>query len=227
MVVNDFKSQSDVKLSTEWTVAFEVKKPIIFRNSTYNFLERSFDEDVLGCSCRLVFEAREEENASLPSAHDFTDISIECNDGSTIRVHQNILMMQCPAFSKAMQKQNNVKAIKFRNTPPKIVTEALRFIYTNKLGDIVGIESEIITLAQDLDIANLVDACIKVIEDKLSIETAVDALIIATEINCEKLKDTSVYFIALNLKAIRQNHSLKKLDSYPELLMKILYHHAL
>lgn len=157
---------------------------------------------------------------------DTSDFSIECNDGSKLKVHKHILMSKCSALETAFANilQNHAKEIKFVNTKPRAVKEMIAFIYTNKLGEIQGIEQDVIEIASKLEVDGLADACVSKLQENLSVASAVDFLILGQQNGLEKLKETSLSFIARSLTQVRQHESWKKISNHPELMLEILSH---
>lgn len=151
------------------------------------------------------------------------DLTIECLDGSLIEVHHRILEMSCPALQGAMRKpnQDHLTTIKFANTNPEAVKKAIRFIYTNKLDDIKGVEKDVIDLAHKLEIARLPEACHDKMWQNMRIDSVVDNLILAEETNFDLLRCLSIKFIISNFKEVREHETWKKLSKFPDLLMEL------
>lgn len=159
------------------------------------------------------------------SVDNFSDLSIECKDGSILKVHQSVLFNKCPTLKTAFPQKTGVnREMKFVNMEPQAVKEAIRFIYTEELGDINGIEKDVLALSQKLQIAGLTNACVALLAAKLSNATAVETLVLSQQSNFKELKDVSMRFILSNLKEIRQLESFKDLEKHPELLIEILCH---
>lgn len=156
------------------------------------------------------------------SVDNFSDLSIECQDGSVLRVHQNVVFMKCPTL-KALSSNIDESSMKTKlSETPRAVKEAVRFIYSNKVGDIEGVEKDLLELSQTLEIVGLADAVVDQLRAKLSCESAVETLIFSNQNNFKQLKEASLKFVIKNLKEIRQREEFKELENHPELLMEIL-----
>lgn len=100
----------------------------------------------------------------------------------------------------------------------------ISFIYTNKLGDITGIEKDVIDIASKLEVVGLFTACMAKLRENISVASVVDCLILSNENTFDELKQISLSFIAGNLTLLRQDKSWEKLAKHPELVMAILCH---
>ena len=158
------------------------------------------------------------------SADTFCDFSIECKDGTIIYVHKHIFFKSSAVLQKNMQLESYVRAttMKFQNTNSKAVSEAVRFIYTEMLIYIDGIEKDLIEFANELEINGLADACMQKLRDGLTVDTVVNRLVLSYNNNFDSLQKHFIKFILAKLKEVRQHETWKQLTKYPDLLMEIL-----
>ena len=90
------------------------------------------------------------------------------------------------------------------------------------LQNVDGIQKEIIEFARTYNIDGLFEACLQKLFTDLSINSAINTLIISYENKFDALKNHSIKFILKNLKEVRQSDSWKILKEYPDLLMELL-----
>lgn len=194
------KSDSFEFLCDIWLVEVD-KKPLVVKKS---------NEDISTSKA-----------ASVLTADSFCDFTVECRDGSIIYVHKHIFVKNCRALQE-IQVQDNVSTIKLSNTNPKAAREAIRFIYTGKLDDIDGVEKELVDFGNKFEIEGLAEACLKALQDGISVGSCVKLLTFSYVNSFENLQSVCLEFVASNLKEVRQHETWKLLSKYPDLLMEIL-----
>lgn len=148
------------------------------------------------------------------------DLEIVCDDESVIKVHQHILELKCPALKKALQQQQ-ADVLKFSNMKARAVKEFIRFIYTNTLKDIDGIEPNLIEFAKRFEVPELAEKTFAKIMETITNKTAVNILIMAHENNFHQLEMDAIEFIIEKFQKIRQDESWKLLTNFPQILMEI------
>jgi hypothetical protein len=124
-------------------------------------------------------------------------------------------------LKKALE-QHRASTLKFVNIKARATKELIRFIYTNELRDIEGIEIDLIEIAKKFEVAEMAEKCFAKIMENIRNESAVKVLILAHENNIEQMKSEIINFIIKNFKEIRQDENWKQLTRFPEILMEIL-----
>lgn len=170
----------------------------------------------------LQTEVESPSNLSLDS---LTDFSIHCKNGSILRVHRFILELRSPAIQKALENERNSgrnKEIKFVDMQERSIKEMIRYLYTNTIGDIHGIEEELIKIGNKLEIEGLEDACMEQMEKKLITENAIETLILARQQRNDKLVSKAISCIRQNFKDVKISSSWNLMLEHPDLLMEII-----
>lgn len=170
----------------------------------------------------LIKDVDRSTDTSYWSLDDTADFTIECRDGSMMKVHRHILLSRCLALGRKFSKFNHVEEIRVLTADPRVVREMVRFIYTNELDETDGIEKDIIEIAAKLEVEGLATACTSKLLKNISVESAVKCLILGHQNNLIDLKSRSMPFVIKNSKEIRQHESWKTIVNHPELVMEVL-----
>ncbi|RWS27201.1 speckle-type POZ protein-like protein [Leptotrombidium deliense] len=202
------------------SIILEHNQSILGPDSTLNILVEitaygNFESKYTESSMNKLYSNTEIEQHSLLSnmnsllnTMENADISVVTSDGKTMKCHKLLLANRSKVFEAMMLHDTNEKAtesIKIADFYYSVVEAMVRFIYTDKVDDVVLAEyaTQIIMIADKYDLPLLCRIAEEYIASKLlNFETAIQYYEIADFCNCEKLKLRILEFILENSNKI-------------------------
>ena len=154
------------------------------------------------------------------------DVTIEC-EGTTFKAHSFILANSSPVLAAMFQhdcKENQKKMVEIKDIRSSVFGQLLHYFYT---GD-VTLENadlpELMVAADKYAIDSLKEECGQHLSQNLTVENAGEYLVLAHRINCVKLRESSLDFMAKNAKAIcsRREEWIEIIKNYPELCFEVM-----
>lgn len=155
----------------------------------------------------------------------FSDITLICQ-GKEFKAHKIILASRSPVFSAMFEhgmKESRESIVEIPDIEPEIMKELLKFIYYEKVDNLEKHACSILVAATKYQIEKLMNICQKLMYENLSIENAVEMLILADVYNAEKLKSKAISFVVANIKDVRSTPGYDKLgQSHWHIIKEIL-----
>lgn len=162
---------------------------------------------------------------NLYESGEFSDLIINCGE-QIFNVHKTILVARSTVF-KAMflnnMKENSSNIIAINNVNPEALEIFLRYLYTGVIDIPFEMSESILDLAEMYDLTDLRQICIPIIQENISVSTAVDILIMTDKYRLFMTKERVFNFIQEHLKAVIETSNWKKkMPKHVGLLMELM-----
>ncbi|XP_059056559.1 uncharacterized protein LOC131850358 [Achroia grisella] len=212
---HDFKKVKEISKHYITTFTFKEIDIELLKNRRL-YIAVSFD-------CKDSEELSYEIIDNVKSNHDFSallkdpvssDFTIESADGHQFKVHKVLLAAHSEVF-KAMLKDEMAECqtgyVKLIDVTKEDFQNVLEFIYSGSVSDIEGSNFfNLLQLADRFNLRGLVDLCQYVLAQHLTVENALETLIVADMYNATVLKMAA-------MKVIKKNSSIIKTDMFKEI----------
>lgn len=125
------------------------------------------------------------------------DVTIVTSDLMTIRAHKMILV-RSPVFramftNEMKEKINNEVVVK--NFKHDIMQELLKYIYTDKVGDLRLIAGDLLVAADYYDLPELKKICIKALEENVNTSNFAHSLFVAERLQIISIREAVLKFV--------------------------------
>ena len=163
----------------------------------------------------------------LYAENEYLDVKILCN-GKTFKCHKNVLSCQSEVLetmikNKAIEydlnknkslteKKTGIMKIEENAFSSDVMEQMLYFVYHDKVKDAKMINTDLLLAADKFNIQGLLDECCKHFESTLSLQNALDILVLAETTNQKNLFDTASRFVGKKLG------KLEKTSAYQEMV---------
>lgn len=128
----------------------------------------------------------------------FSDTIIVCADDVKIRAHRFILSAFSPVIKAMLSiEDSTVHIFEIRDISGAVMTEILRFMYTQKLLDVHTLLPKILYGAEKYKIVNLKESCVIKMMENLSVTNAFEYFFSADQFGIKDLRDDCIMFIKL------------------------------
>lgn len=180
-----------------------------------------FDDDI-----NLIKKNSSELDKLYNNQDDFRDATLNVC-GEEIKVHKTILASKSPYFYSMFShntKEANENLVKIDDFSFDVIKIVVQFIYTGKIENLTMEKhfKELVAAADQYCINDLTLFCCHYMQKNLSIETAIEFLILCDKHSINGLLDFVKYFISNNLKEILKTEGFKLAKkSHPELLVEL------
>ena len=155
-----------------------------------------------------------------------SDFTIECSS-KKFPCHKAILANRSDVFARVFSSQdwieNKRNLFKINDHDPAIVEQMLEFVYTNKIPDASECSIELLLIADQFNLKDLVHLCESDISKTLSVDNAVKILNVADKVpEASRLQQLVLQFVAENILAVVGTEDWKNvIDPDLELLKAI------
>ncbi|KAG5671344.1 hypothetical protein PVAND_001547 [Polypedilum vanderplanki] len=160
--------------------------------------------------------------AKYINSREFSDFTCISSDGKRFPIHRNILAAQSPVFEKMLKtnmSKNKSKTIRIKDVDGDTFLELLKFIYTREVENLKNVASSLIYAAEKYEINELKKLCTESLIENLSVDNALETLILADRFNEKTLLFECLQFIIKNFHVI-SNKDWKQTDS--KLMLKVM-----
>ena len=144
---------------------------------------------------------------------------------STFPAHKIILAAASRVFTAMFQKdrkENQTNQVDVVDVEPQVFQEMLRYIYTGKVDNSDTMAPELMAAAEKYQLEQLKNICEGTLADGLSVDNAVDLLIMADTYSAAMLKNKTLDLITSHKAEVRQTVKWKKLlKSHPTLVAEV------
>jgi hypothetical protein len=153
----------------------------------------------------------------LYAEKEFVDVKILCN-GKTFKCHKIVLSCQSEVFKTMIknksltEKKTGIMKIEENDISSDVMDQLLYFLYHEKVKNAKMINTDLLLAADKYNIQGLLDECCKYFESKLSLQNALDILVLAETTNQNNLFETASRFVGKNLG------NLEKSNAYQEMV---------
>ena len=168
---------------------------------------------------------------------EFVDVKILCN-GKTFHCHKNVLSCQSEVFktmikNKAIEyaliknkslteKKTGIMKIEENDFSSDVMEQLLYFVYHDKVKDAKMINTDLLLAADMYNMQGLVDECCKHFESTLSLQNALDILVLAETTNQKNLFDTASRFVGKNLGKLDKSSAYQEMvNENPKMFTRV------
>ena len=131
---------------------------------------------------------------------EFKDVSIKC-EGKTLRCHKLVLQCQSGYFKGLLQHQESFQGkpgeISVTDTSAETMEKVLFYMYNDSI-DESKIDVELLKVADKYLMNNLVATCVEFFKSNLTLENALDIMLVAYQMNQNNLLETTFKFACDN-----------------------------
>ena len=160
---------------------------------------------------------------------EFVDVKILCN-GKTFECHKIVLSCQSQVF-KAMienktmvEKEAGVLEFEENDISSDVMEQVVFFLYHDKVENAKMINPDLLHAAVKYNIKGLLDECRKHFESTLSLQNALDILVLSETTNQENLFVTASRFVGKNLGSLEKSNNYQKMvNEDPNMLSRVFF----
>lgn len=190
------------------------QKADLLVDDTLNIVcELNFSNDVkLDCQNYEHTSALASDLRTLYDNQEFSDIKLLAR-GKVFHAHKNILASRSSVFAAMFRhkmKENMENVVPIKDVRIKVLKEMLHYMYTGSVRDMkMNTAQDLLIVAEKYDIPGLKKITGKVLEKKLTVDNAINILILADSHNAIDLKKSTVDFLAANIKDVMGTKAFK------------------
>ena len=173
----------------------------------------------------------------LYAEKEYVDVKILCN-GKTFKCHKNVLSCQSEVFktmikNKAIEydlnknkslteKKTGIMKIEENDFSSDVMEQLLYFVYHDKVKDTKMINTDLLLAADKFNIQGLLDECCKHFESTLSLQNALDILVLAETTNQKNLFDTASRFVGKKLGKLEKSSAYQEMvNENPKMFTRV------
>lgn len=150
------------------------------------------------------------ENSQPPDV-----VLVLTKNGKEYPAAKAILAARSPVFAdifkQGMERGEEIRRVNITDIDEQVVHELLKYIYTNKTGNIDKMARDLLIAANKFGLHDLKTSCIKEISKKLTIGNAVNTLLLADKHGFGDLKSNALRFIADNYDQVSNTADWKRM----------------
>ena len=163
----------------------------------------------------------------LYAEKEFVDVKILCN-GKTFNCHKIVLSCQSQVFKTMIknksltEKKKGIMKIEENDISSDVMEQLLYFLYHDKVKNAKMINPDLLVAADKYNIQGLLDECCKHFESKLSLQNALDILVLAETTNQKNLFDTASRFVGKNLGKLDKSSAYQEMvNENPKMFTRV------
>lgn len=205
---------TDGKLTIQCKIALSPVRSERLRN-----LKRKLDQ--MDMNLQRVLKIQKLEN--LMNDKEYSDVSFLV-DGKSFKAHKCILARESPVFDamfKTDMKEKQLNEVVIEDIGSDVFEEMLRYVYVGEVNDIDLIAGDLLAAADKYAIDELKLRCGKSLIDNLSVDSAVESLVIADRYYMKQFKAKIIEFITSHSADIVKAPSFKLLTDIPHVLYDV------
>lgn len=153
----------------------------------------------------------------------FADVILSVS-GKEISAHKAILSAQSPVFAamfKHKMKENGQNKVIITDISYETMKNILHFIYTGNVPNLDKMADSLFSAADKYDLGQLKLLCENELRSNLSVENAVNTLLLADTHNSNCLKSEIICFINDNIATVKNTDGWKDILKAPHVLMDL------
>ena len=160
----------------------------------------------------------------LYAEKEFVDVKVLCN-GKIFSCHKIVLSRQSEVFKTIIrnksltEKKTGIMKIEENDISSDVMEQLLYFVYHEKVKNATMINTDLLLAADKYNMQGLLDECCKLFP--LSLENALDIMVLAETINQKSLFDTASRFVGQNLGSLEQSSEFKKMVDDPKMFFRV------
>jgi speckle-type POZ protein len=160
--------------------------------------------------------------SELPANQSVADVVFLVDD-QVFDAHSAIVASSSPAVAQMLKdtskKENPVQLIVIKDVEPNAFRQVLRYMYTGVEPDFQEMAEPLLKAAHTFQMKSLKEECEHVLISQLTVENAVDSLLLARELSAGKLLESSLQCIAQHKDSVCEGFHWKRLiKQNPDLL---------
>ena len=163
----------------------------------------------------------------LYAEKEFVDLKILCN-GKQFKCHKIVLSCQSEVFKTMIknksltEKKTRIMKIEENDISYVVMGQLLYFCYHDKVKNDKMINPDLLLAADKYNIQGLLDECCKHFESKLSLQNALDILVLAETTNQKNLFDTASRFVGKNLGKLDKSSAYQEMvNENPKMFTRV------
>ena len=175
----------------------------------------------------LEFPKKNDVKEKLYAEKEFVDVKILCN-GQTFNCHKVVLSCQSEVFKTMIknktltEKKTGIMKIEENDISSDIMEQLLYFLYHDKVKNAKMINPDLLIAADKYNIQGLLDECCKHFVSKLSLQNALDILVLAETTNQKNLFDTASRFVGKNLGKLEKSSAYQEMvNENPKMFTRV------
>jgi len=170
----------------------------------------------------LLFDNNHSTMLSMLESGQLSDYRLKCGE-EVVEVHKMILAAKSPYFVELIMK--NPDECEITNVDIETLKLLVRFMYTS-LVDVANISPSLILrllkAAETYQVEMVREGLESALMERVELETVVEYLTIAEELNMVDLKAVALKFVTANSSVVKKRDDFRlKLRDYPDLLMEL------
>ncbi|XP_008215002.1 speckle-type POZ protein [Nasonia vitripennis] len=212
-----------------------------FRNFTFDSVNDMLNDDKLTVELEITvnnnktnlqkpenLEVGKRENdivetlSALFNDDKYSDVTLVA-EGKTLKAHKCILAKRNSVFAAMFDidmKEKQKNTVEIEDMKYDVLVELIRFIYTEKVNNIVAIVDELAIAADQYAVDSLKKMCEKTMGENLSLENFVGCLHLADKLHMNQLKQEVIMFIFKNASDISDK---PEFDSVPDDIVRQVF----
>ena len=163
----------------------------------------------------------------LYAEKEFVDLKILCN-GKQFKCHKIVLSCQSEVFKTMIknksltEKKTRIMKIEENDISYVVMGRLLYFLYHDKVKNDKMINPDLLLAADKYNILGLLDECCKHFESTLSLQNALDILVLAETTNQKNLFDTASRFVGKNLGKLNKSSAYQEMvNENPKMFIRV------
>ena len=142
----------------------------------------------------------------------YSDVVLVARGNQEFRAHKSILCARSPAFARLLEDEGDSKRpLQLDDVEPEVLKEMLRFVYASKVENLAKMAPLLLPVAQKYELEGLKTLCEETLCKSLSIDSAVDTLLMAEENGAEKLRTGAISFVLAHAKDVVETPAYKRI----------------
>ena len=163
-----------------------------------------------------------QSHRNLMSDTTFSDFVIECGT-EKFPCHKAILASRSDVFARLFSTkgwvENKRNLYKINDHDPAVVKQMREFIYTNKIPDGTEYSLELLLIADQFNLKDLIRMCETAVSKTMTRKNAIKILNVANKVaDAKRLKDSASKFVVENILSIVSNDAWKEVFARSNLL---------
>ena len=163
----------------------------------------------------------------LYAEKEFVDVKVLCN-GKIFSCHKIVLSRQSEVFKTIIrnksltEKKTGIMKIEENDISSDVMEQLLYFVYHEKVKNATMINTDLLLAADKYNIQGLLDECCKHFVSKLSLQNALDILVLAETTNQKNLFDTASRFVGKNLGKLEKSSAYQEMvNENPKMFTRV------
>ncbi|KAL7302949.1 hypothetical protein TKK_0004176 [Trichogramma kaykai] len=167
-----------------------------------------------------------EDYGKLLESERCSDVVLVARDGAKLQAHKVVLAARSPVFAAMFEhemRESRENEVQLRDWDAELIKQLLEYIYTGRVPCFKGKTVPLLMAAEQYALEGLKTACEYELCVNMSVEDAVELLLMADMHNAQNLKQAALNYVKTNIREIIDTPSFRQLtDVKPYLMADIL-----